>query len=407
MAIATTLVSTFLSYRNALRAADDFLKSQALTIAASLSGAIAKYGTGENILKDIPLSGRWEGIAFLALYREDGLTILHSNENLIHKRTGETGLRRAAESGAPSFRYQELGTGEEVAVLDYPFHHRESILILRVALHTYPARAIVREARFQSLSVLGIVSVLSLVTTFFLIALKRKEALEKRLEEKEKLSAIGEMASILAHEIRNPLGSIKGFAQYLKEQSAGEGARPAETTGQYLDIIIAESKRLENLTEDLLTYARQDEIRAETFALSTLVPEVVAMVIIPPHISFTTEIESSLLLTSDKEKLRFIVANLLRNAIEAVSDGGSVAIRAEGNDTLFFLRVSDSGPGIAGNDIQKIFRPFYTTKTSGTGLGLAIVDRYTRAIGGTIEVESRAGGGSTFSLVLPKTVKGK
>jgi two-component system sensor histidine kinase HydH len=399
--IAVTLLSTVISYRNAVHAAQDFLKSQALGIATSLDTALSRYGTKENIFTDMIESGKWEGIAFLGLYTRDGLTVLHSNEHLIHKKIEDTDVKNTAERGEPLYHTMVLGTGEEVFVLDVPVHLGESTMTLRVALHTYPARTIARGARFQLVSVGVVLSILSLTSIFFLIASRKKEELEKAVAEKEKLSVLGEMASVLAHEIRNPLGSIKGFAQYLKEQIAGQRPQNREVTEEYLDIIVAESKRIETLTEDLLTYARHDDLNTERFFLSPLIRETLSSVPVPDPVSLRVEIPEDIILVSDRNKLRQVVENLAQNAIDAIPGEGSVEIHAEQTGDSVALKVSDSGAGIDEDALTNIFKPFYTTKTKGTGLGLAIVERYIKAIGGKMSVESRRGKGSTFRMVIP------
>lgn len=402
VAVITTLISTVISYKNALKAADNFLESQSLGIAASLDSAISKYGTRENIFTDIIEEGRWEGIAFLGLYSRDGLTMLHSNQNLINKKIDDTDIKKTVDSGELMYKYTTLGTGEEIFVLNYPVHLNESIMALRVALHTYPANAIVREARFHLLSVLAVLLVLSSITGCFLITSRKKERLEKILLEKEKLSLIGEMASVLAHEIRNPLGSIKGFAQYLKEQVTGQKPQDREVTENYLDVIVKESIRIEGLTEDLLSYSRQDDLRVEEFDLSELIGDVLSSVSMPAGISAAAEVPVSLHVSSDSGKIRQILINLIQNAIDAISGEGEIKIKAAKENGKIRFMVSDSGMGIRESDMANIFKPFYTTKTKGTGLGLAIVERYVKALGGKLAVESTIGNGSTFSIIIPK-----
>ncbi|MEK6671940.1 MAG: histidine kinase dimerization/phospho-acceptor domain-containing protein, partial [Nitrospirota bacterium] len=241
ISISVTLVSTWLSYRNAVRSSEDFLKAQALVIATSLENTIIKYGTNENIFSDIITGGRWQGIAFLALYDTGGLTILHSNRNLINKRIDRRLIQKTADTGDIQYSRTALGTGETVFLLDLPVQAKGSMMVLRVALHTYPSLGTVRQERLHLLSILVIILILSIITTFFLILSKKRQELERTLVEKEKLSVIGEMASVLAHEIRNPLGSIKGFAQYLKEQFTGRRQPDKGLSEKYIDVIVTES----------------------------------------------------------------------------------------------------------------------------------------------------------------------
>jgi two-component system sensor histidine kinase HydH len=402
VSIATTLLSTFLSYRNANRAADHFLKSYALGIATNIETTILKYGTKENIFADIITKEGWQGIAFLALYTREGLTVLHSNENLINRKIEDPDIRHTADRGRPISGYTTLGTGEEVFVLNFPVHSQDSPMVLRVALHTYPGRIIVRDARFQLYSVLVVISFLTIITVLFMILSRKREELEKVLIEKEKLSLIGEMATILAHEIRNPLGSIKGFAQYLREQARGEKMQDKGLAIQYLDIIISESKRIETLTGDLLIYAKQDEVKRERFGLRDIVQEVLSSLDIPPRISLHVDVTGDEVLFSDRTKMRQIVTNLLLNAVDSIEESGTIQVRARKDREGITLQIIDTGTGIAQEAIGRIFKPFYTTKAKGTGLGLSIVERFTKALGGRIRVESTLGNGSTFSVTMPE-----
>jgi two-component system, NtrC family, sensor histidine kinase HydH len=401
ISIVTTLLSSFLSYRNANRAAEHFLRSYALGIATNLETMILKYGTRENLFVDIITKEGWQGIAFLALYTRDGLTVLHSNENLINKRIKDQDIRLTAETGRPISGYTTLGTGEEVFVLNFPVHSRDSTMVLRVALHTYLGRVIVRDERFQLYSVLVVVSFLTIITVLFMILSRKREELEKALIEREKLSLIGEMATILAHEIRNPLGSIKGFAQYLREQGRGEKTQDKVLAMQYLDIIISESRRIEALTGDLLSYARQEDVKREHFGLRDIVQEALFSLDIPQRISLHVDIPGDALIFSDKAKMRQILTNLLLNAVDSVEESGTIRISAIKDKEGITIQVMDTGTGIDEEAMDKIFRPFYTTKTKGTGLGLSIVERFVRALGGRIRVESVPGSGSTFSVTMP------
>ncbi len=400
LAVTTTMLTSFLSYRNAGRAADDFLRAQALGIAASLDTTLARYGTGDNIFKDIIKSEQWEGIAYLALYGEDGTVVLHSNKNMIGRKSGDTAIRDALASGKTHFSYRTLGTGEDVFIMDTALHFGTHEKILRVALHTYPSRKIIRQSRLQLWSAVGVAVILSLLTVVLLISMKKREDLGRALVEKEKLSVLGEMAAALAHEIRNPLGSIKGFAQYLRERCAGQDYAGEEAG--CLDVIVSESGRIERLTEDLLSYSRKDAVRLGTFRLSELLRELLSSLSLPVSVSVKDLVDDALVLTSDREKLRQVFANLIQNSLDAISGNGVVTIRGKKEGRMAMLSVEDTGAGIDEQTMQNIFRPFFTTKAKGTGLGLAIADRYVRLLGGSICVESVVGKGSTFTFVIPR-----
>jgi two-component system sensor histidine kinase HydH len=229
-------------------------------------------------------------------------------------------------------------------------------------------------------------------------AQNRAEKLQQAMDERERFAVLGEMAAVLAHEIRNPLGSIKGFAQYLIEQQKKSGT-PANQ--QPLDIIINETRRLETLTEDLLIYSRPAEVKRSEFDLCELIQGCLTALPQRTGIALEADCVSPLPITSDPDKLRQILANLLQNASDAIEHKGTVAVSAAAGRDRIILRVTDTGSGMDEETASKAFDPFFTTKTRGTGLGLAIVGRLIGILGGAIAIETAAGKGATFTISLP------
>lgn len=397
-----TIISTFLTYKNSKKAAEDSLKLQAIGIAVSLETSLKgnkklfvdASRVKRNIFKEIITEGRWEGIAFIALYDKDGTTILHSNENLIGRKVQDMDIERVIKTGMPSHTYITLGTSERVFVLDFPAHVSDSERILRLALHTYPVEGLIRQARLHAVGMLLMIVVLWVMGYFFIKASRHSEELRAKMEERERFAIIGEMASVLAHEIRNPLGSIKGFAQYIIE---GKGAG---RTREYLDIIISESKRLEALTEDLLLYARPVEVRSGDVDVLELINEVVKSVQADMGLDIRVSASEGLKLRSDRDKLKQIFMNILHNSIDAESK--VIDIRVLNKDRIVRIWISDDGCGMSEEVKENAFKPFFTTKAKGTGLGLAIVDKLVKAIGGKIDLKSRLQKGTVFKIEIPK-----
>jgi len=424
-----TVVSTVFTYRNSMRAAENSLKLQSLGIAVSLEASVARFSPGSaNVFKDIITQGLWEGIAFIALYDKEGKTLLHSNENLIGRKIDDPAIASVASTGEPLYHRMMLGTGEEVFMTTYPVHGAKADRLLRVALHTFPVENIIQQARLEAFSTMAVLAILWVLGLFFVRAVKRSEALSTAMAERERFALLGEMASVLAHEIRNPLGSIKGFAQYLLEHQSesdrltsplsGEVPRPKRDaalsddlhhkTSDYLTIIVSESQRLEELTEDLLVYARPVEARPLEFNLAATVQEVVeSLRRVDPKArdaGMTVSIPESLQIETDQDKLRQIVANLLQNSLDAVPPGGSITVTARADRGRVTLAVQDNGPGMDAETLARAREPFFTTKTQGTGLGLAIVSRLTQALSGTIDIESAPAKGTTVTLTFPARV---
>ena len=233
--------------------------------------------------------------------------------------------------------------------------------------------------------------------------------IEGQLRKAERLSAIGELAAVLAHEIRNPLGSIRGTAEILKDDF-----RPGDRKYEFLEILVKESERLNRVVEDFLRLARpQRAVMGDCDVMEEL-NNVIALVTAEArkrHVGLELKPARLPRMLGDPEKLRQAFLNIILNGLQATNPGGSVTITgsyAEPMDEgsgLIELCFADTGSGINGEALERIFEPFYTNKEDGTGLGLAITRKIIEAHAGSIEVKSKEGEGTTFRIRLP--VKGK
>ena len=247
--------------------------------------------------------------------------------------------------------------------------------------------------------------------------------LYERMKERDRLAALGQMAAGLAHEIRNPLGAIKGAAEFIAPLP--DGTVP-EDTGDFLHIIVDETKRLNRVVSQFLDYARpfrgdmeqldiNEVVRKIVTLLRPLVDEIVSADLAP---EIVLDLAADLPHTrGDAEQLRQVFLNLAINAVQAMTPEPSDPGATRGTLTLssglrhggrlgaltqhIEVRLTDTGPGITAAAMKSLFIPFFTTKERGTGLGLPISQRIVENHGGFIEVRNRAGGGATFIVVLP------
>jgi two-component system, NtrC family, sensor histidine kinase HydH len=235
--------------------------------------------------------------------------------------------------------------------------------------------------------------------------------LYRRMKERDRLAALGEMAAGLAHEIRNPLGAIKASAQYLsEEEDPGPG-------GEFLDIIVDEVDRLNRVVSSFLDYARPSEGDPEPIDVNATVDR--TMQLLRPECA-AAAVRAELLLDPDLpkvridvEQLRQVLINLVQNALQAMEGGGQLTVETGSREHRRLhvqvrreveIRVRDTGPGIDENVLKNLFVPFVTTKSRGTGLGLAISQRIINAAGGIIEARSAPGHGTTFIVRLPASL---
>jgi two-component system, NtrC family, sensor histidine kinase HydH len=258
------------------------------------------------------------------------------------------------------------------------------------------------------------------IDTFKLLAAQAARVIEssqayERVKERDRLAALGEMAAGLAHEIRNPLGAIKGAAQLL----LGPDGKPLESgpeMGDFLHIIVEEANRLNNVVSRFLDYARaeradriDDTVKVDVNAVVRKTVQLLQQSPDARGVEIKVRLDELLpAVHGDPEALVQVFLNLGLNAIQSMPRGGTIDILTTrrrrsrlGYGQFAEVRFRDQGIGIARDKIKKLFIPFFTTKTRGSGLGLAISQRIVNQHGGTIEVRSTPGEGSTFSVFLP------
>jgi len=225
--------------------------------------------------------------------------------------------------------------------------------------------------------------------------------IEEQLRRAERLSALGELSAILAHEIRNPLASIRGTAEILMEEQTSAASR-----GEFLDILVKESDRLNRVVEDFLKMARPEPTDRKPCDLNEELRNMVTLLSTQARLSkVSLQFQPAALpsFSGDGEKLRQAFMNIILNAIQASPAGGLVVVATseDREGGRIEIRFSDNGPGISAEASREIFEPFFTTKGSGTGLGLPITKKIIEGHGGTIVVESEPGHGATFLVSLP------
>jgi len=261
-----------------------------------------------------------------------------------------------------------------------------------------------RDAATLTLGVGGLAAVALLGVAFVLIRREARRQADVHARERERrLASLGEMSAVLAHEIRNPLASLKGNAQLLARMLPG-GDKPRAKA----DRVVDEAMRLEQLTNDLLQFVRTGTISRTPVDPAELIREAAASVTGETASSGEAPRPAVALDTSqapprwslDGGRIREVVINLIDNAIAA---GPPVAVTVRRDRGQLIIEVADRGSGVPEDDRDKIFEPFFTGKTQGTGLGLAIVRRVVELHHGTIAVHTNPGGGAVFRAEIPET----
>jgi two-component system sensor histidine kinase HydH len=233
--------------------------------------------------------------------------------------------------------------------------------------------------------------------------LSEVRALRKEIARSQRLASVGRLAAGVAHEIRNPLSSIKGFATYFRERY-----QDIKEDQEITKIMIQEVDRVNRVVSHLLEFARPIKITKKPTCLESLVKDSLKLVerqAAEKSVNITTRFPHHLHeMDMDPDRIKQVLLNLFLNAIESMTNGGILSVILSENAIRkgAQLRIADSGSGISKEDLPHIFDPYFTTKPSGTGLGLAIVHNIIEAHHGEIKVDSVPGQGTTFTIILPQ-----
>jgi signal transduction histidine kinase len=234
---------------------------------------------------------------------------------------------------------------------------------------------------------------------------KELEEMRERLKHAERLAVIGELAASIAHDIRNPLGPIKGYTQMLLN-SEGQNPPEPKMLNKGLGIIMEEVEKIDERVARLLAFASPAMGAASKIMLYGMVEQTLALFKFNPIFSIHLDMDDSLFVVGDKGMLESALYNLILNAAQACKGKGEIRIKASRVETRgakwALIQVSDTGPGIAHEDQERIFEPFFTQRPGGVGLGLSIVKRVVEDHKGWIEVTSAPGQGAVFSIYLPE-----
>ena len=232
--------------------------------------------------------------------------------------------------------------------------------------------------------------------------------LRREVARSQRLASVGRLAAGVAHEIRNPLSSIKGFATYFKERYPD---RPEDQ--QTADIMIQEVDRLNRVVGQLLEFAKPVPVKPKPVSLQALLNDSIKLIrdrAAEKNISIQTKNNTRMAeVRIDPDRINQVLLNLYLNAIDSMESGGElkVEISSDGQRRNVVIQVSDTGRGISRENLSKIFEPYFTTKSTGTGLGLAIAHNIVEAMGGKITVVSDKEVGTTFTVALPNSAENK
>jgi signal transduction histidine kinase len=272
--------------------------------------------------------------------------------------------------------------------------------VMRLGLRTQAFAGHLRRARLVALLSLILAPLIVGAVAWAAWVGRRAERLREEANRRQRLASLGELAATVAHEVRNPLGAIKGYAQLVEEGADPEKAKRAAATMR------DECERLERTVTQVLGYAKDAQPRLETLDLREVLDAE-----LPRHAAEAARRDVRLVrdygderveARADRDQLARAAGNLVQNALAVSPAGGKIVVALRVVRRGAELVVSDEGPGVAPEDRERIFEPFYSRREGGTGLGLALVRRIAEAHGGSALVGERPGGGAEFVVRLPR-----
>jgi two-component system sensor histidine kinase HydH len=348
---------------------------------------------------------RESSVGFLALVDDSGNVLASEGSRFASFFSTPTGFVRSQETElyiyesalATSRTGMGFGLGARGGM-----GQRASPRRLRIGMFSSAADFIWWQASIQ-LAMNGIAIIALLVLArYFLRTLHRFLQLKAREESDRHLAALGGMAATLAHEIRNPLGAMKGLTQLAQEDLPSD-----HKTQSLMSTVVREAERLEQLVTDLLTFARPHDPQISRFDFARLLSDLKTVLqtkLETARINLGIDADpTELIIHSDESGLRQVLLNVLLNAIDSTPADGRISIRArrDGKTQMLIVAIDDSGSGLGGRDPEELFQPFATTKTKGTGLGLSISRQIVTQLGGAMDLADRPGGGARCTIRVP------
>ena len=364
----------------------------------------------------------WQpGVLWFAVTDEQGKIIAHSDAQQVGQPLYDVRTMQTLAPGDTE-RWRRLTSPEpaleiyrQFRPLDAPSGHHMRMMMRRnvvdapqVIFVAFDARELdAEQARglrnmIVMLCAAGVVMVATVLAQFWFSRYQRsRKLLQEATHRKEKLMALGHLAAGVAHEIRNPLSSIKGLAKYFAERTP-----PGGEAYELAQVMAKEADRLNRVVSELLELVRPAHLKWQPVDLNEVIGHSLQLVSQDASgrditLQFTAQ-PSLCRIQADPDRLNQVLLNLYLNAIQAIGREGIITVAvAECGDGRIKLSVADSGKGMTAEQLQAIFTPYFTTKADGTGLGLAVVQNIVEQHGGTIHVESMPGKGAVFTLYLP------
>jgi len=233
--------------------------------------------------------------------------------------------------------------------------------------------------------------------------IRERKALQEQILKTQRLEAIKQLATMVAHDLRNPLAGIRNAAYYIKRKLGNAD----QTIREMLEIIDREIVFANDIVNDLLDFASDRPLELKLESINSLIEETLRLIQIPENIEVIKEFEEIPKIYVDANRLKRVFKNLIENSVQAMPKGGKLTIKTKKNEDSIEIIFKDTGVGISKENMKKNFHSLFTTKAKGVGIGLSFCKKFVKEHNGEIRVESEEGKGSVFTVILPiKKLKG-
>jgi len=389
-------------------------KDESGTILIALDSAGLRYwSTKVAIKRAIEEVGLGQGLTYLAVINLDGRVLCRAGDiregsdmiddialNVMNEKIKKSSLK--VTSG-----------GSEILEITVPVRLDKRVVgFARLGLDRESSERILRENRNRMIIFMIFIMAIGILSMFALYLNQKRDSLRmeemgKRLQQAEKLSALGQLAAGVAHEIRNPLNAISMASQRIRREYPPEGKEEKKGFNRITGIISDEIKRLNRIVEEFVIFSRNRRLELNDQSITYVLERIVSLIreeadLKGIAIKTVWKDDDPLTASVDVDKLRQALYNILKNAMEAIPGRGSITVSAEAEGReMIGIRISDTGCGLTSDEIDHVFDPEYTTKEKGLGLGLSLVHEIIRSHNGEILVESEVDSGTTFVIRLP------
>jgi two-component system, NtrC family, sensor histidine kinase HydH len=363
--------------------ADQALESTALGLSSAAESALRNKVAGSDDEMLAIFSDRV--VAYALIADKDGRILFHTNQRLVGSNLHEAGIDQWLQSGVPEGRRVTLQTGISAYEYNYILHRPNGVAeMLRLVINTTPIDHILSRTKKMWLTAGAVLFALWTAGILFGRISLRLMKLNEELNRRKQMALIGQMTAVLAHEIRNALGSMKGYTQLVYEKVPDSDPKKPG-----LEMVLRGSDRIESLVSDLLLFSREENYNMKSLGAEGVIKDALLSAAPLWEGSVEMDIEPGVQIRADREKLQRVFLNGIQNALQAMGKEGKLYISARKKGRLVQIQIKDTGPGISEHELPRIFTPFYTTKINGVGLGLSYSKKVIEGMGGQITLMNR------------------